>query len=74
LIIAQELRDAGINVDIDLMNRGPSKNINYANTFDIPYVIFIGEDEVKSKKVKLKNMKTGKEKLISVKEAINDLL
>jgi histidyl-tRNA synthetase len=61
-----KLRKQGFNVDIDICKRGISKNLNYANTYDIPYVIFIGEEELKDKKVKLKNMKTGKEELVEV--------
>jgi histidyl-tRNA synthetase len=64
--IALKLRKQGFNVDIDICKRGISKNLNYANTYDIPYVIFIGEEELKDKKVKLKNMKTGKEELVEV--------
>ncbi len=45
----------------------PRKGLDYANSYNIPYVIFIGDEEVKKKKIKLKNMKSGKEKLISEK-------
>lgn len=71
--IAQELRKAGINVDIDLIGRGPSKNLDYANTMAIPYVIFIGPEELDKKKVKLRNMKTGKEELLSINKLISNL-
>ncbi len=73
LKIAQQLRDAGISTDIDLLGRGPSKNLNYANSMSIPYVIFIGEDELKQKKVKLKDMKKGGESLINIEEAIKKI-
>lgn len=68
--IAKKLRDNGINTDIDLMGKGPSKNLSYANSLGIPYVIFIGGDELKKNKVKLRDMKSGEEKLLSVDEAI----
>jgi histidyl-tRNA synthetase len=42
----------------------PSKALEYANSYEFSNVIFIGEKEVKSKKLKIKNMKTGKEKLV----------
>ena len=70
---AQKLRDNNIKVDIDLMQRGVSKNLNYANSMRIPYVIFIGEDEVKQGKVKLRDMGTGEEKLISIDEVVRIL-
>ena len=43
----------------------PTKALEYANSLKIPYVIFLGKDEVKKKKVKLRNMKTGREKMVS---------
>ncbi|MFH1510579.1 MAG: histidine--tRNA ligase, partial [Candidatus Woesearchaeota archaeon] len=36
-IVAEELRSSGIKVDIDLLQRGPSKNLQYANALKIPY-------------------------------------
>ena len=66
--IVQELRDKGINVDIDLNERNISKNLDYANKLDIPYVLFVGKEELKKKKVKLRDMKTGKEQFLSVRD------
>ncbi len=44
-----------------------SKALEYANQENIPYVIFIGEDEIKKKKFKLRDMKTGKEEFLTSK-------
>jgi histidyl-tRNA synthetase len=66
LEIASKLRSKGIKADIDISKKGISKNLNYANVLNIPYVILVGENELKQKKVKLKNMKTGKEEMVSV--------
>ncbi|MBN1502523.1 histidine--tRNA ligase [Candidatus Woesearchaeota archaeon] len=71
--IAQKLRKEGIKTDMDLMQRGISKNLQYADSYNIPYVIFIGEDELKKEKVKLRNMKTGKEEMLSVEEIVERL-
>ncbi|MBW2985523.1 histidine--tRNA ligase [Candidatus Woesearchaeota archaeon] len=68
--IAKELRNAGIKTDIDLAGKGPSKNLGYANSFGIPYVLFVGSDELKKKKFKLKDMKTGKEECLSINSII----
>jgi len=70
LRIAEELRSEKVNVDIDLTNKGPSKNLQYANSFGIPYVLFIGEEELKQGKVKLKDMKSGKESLMTAPELV----
>ncbi|MCH8945774.1 MAG: ATP phosphoribosyltransferase regulatory subunit [Nanoarchaeota archaeon] len=40
----------------------PSKALDYANSYEIGKVIFLGDKEIKSKKYKVKDMKTGKEK------------
>ena len=44
----------------------PSKALEYANAYKIQKVIFVGEKEIKNKKFKIKNMKTGEEKLIRI--------
>ena len=69
--IAEKLRES-LNVSIDLQNRDLSKNLDYADKQSIPYVLIIGEDEIKEKKVKLKNMETGKEKAISIENVIKE--
>jgi histidyl-tRNA synthetase len=68
--IVSKFRENGIKVDFDLLKRGVSKNLNYANSYGIPFVAFIGEQELEQEKIKLKNMKTGEEKLVSVEGAI----
>ena len=68
--VAKKLRDGNINVDLDLNDRNISKNLNYANKLEIPYVIFIGKEELKQKKVKIRDMKTGKEKLLTIQQII----
>ncbi|MBT7903021.1 histidine--tRNA ligase [Candidatus Woesearchaeota archaeon] len=71
--IAEKLRDSGINCDIDLVNRSISKNLNYANSFNIPFVIFVGQDELDQDKVKLRDMSSGEESLLSIKEVCEKL-
>ncbi len=70
LRITTKLRKAGIKADIDLIGKGISKNLDYANALGIPNVIFIGDDELKKQKVKLRNMVSGKEELLSVEECV----
>ena len=73
LDIARRLRSAGIKCDIDLQGKGPSRNLNYANSLGFEYVLFIGETEIKQNKFKLKNMKSGEEKLLFVNDIIDEL-
>ncbi len=44
----------------------PTKALEYANSYKISKVIFIGEKEVKEKKFKVKDMETGKESLLKL--------
>src|SRR3989344_8845045 len=62
--IAQKLREAGINTDIDLLEKGPSKNLEYANSLGIPFVLFVGKKELQEGKLKLRDMKSGEEELL----------
>ncbi|MBU2633857.1 MAG: histidine--tRNA ligase [Nanoarchaeota archaeon] len=74
LKIVNELRKNGINTDIDLLSKNISKNLDYANKKGIPYVLFIGENELKLGKYKLKDMVSGKEEMLSVKDVVNKLV
>ena len=71
--VVNELRNKEINADMDLMGRSISKNLDYANVLGIPYVVFIGEDEVKKNKFKLRDMQSGKEELLPILDIIKKL-
>jgi histidyl-tRNA synthetase len=73
LTLAKKLRESRVRTEIDLLARGLSKNLKYANSLGIPYVLFVGEKELKQKKVKLRDMKTGKEKLGKLEEILKEL-
>ncbi len=68
--IVDSLRKQGVNAEIDLVGRGISKNLNYANSLGIPYVVFVGEEELKSEKYKLRDMSTGKEEYLSLGDIV----
>ncbi len=68
--ILTKLRQNNLKCDIDLNNRGITKNLEYASKYEIPYVIIIGKDELKQNKIRLRDMKTGKEKLVTINELI----
>ena len=70
LKIAKELRSFNISCDIAFTKK-MTKALNYANKENIPYCLIVGEDELKAGKYKLKNMNTGKEELLSLKEIIS---
>ncbi len=61
--LASDLREQGLKVEVDLMQRNIGKNMQYADTKKVPIVLFLGEDELQKKSVKLRDMKTGEEKI-----------
>jgi histidyl-tRNA synthetase len=72
LVISLEQDKEAIKLATKLRNQGkrvviyygkPSKALEYANSYGFLEVIFIGKDEIKKGKFKVKNMKTGKESL-----------
>ena len=73
LIIANSLRNAGINTDVYLEDGKIKKKMKYADRWNIPYVIIVGEDEIKNQRFALKNMKTGEQKELSIEEIIKEL-
>lgn len=73
LKIVQQLRTEGIKADFAIGKKGVSKNLEYANSLGLPFVIIIGENELKKKKVLLRDMQSGQEQLLTLKEAIKKL-
>ncbi|UCD20917.1 MAG: histidine--tRNA ligase [archaeon] len=63
--IVKELRKN--NISCFIMDK-ISKALEYANKEKIPYVVFIGSEEIKKKKFKLRDMKTGKERFLTSKQ------
>lgn len=60
--IANNLRQQGINTEVYLNDKKLKAKMKYADKLEIPYVIVIGENEVNSGVIKIRNMKTGNEK------------
>ena len=73
LNLAQQLRENGISTDFALGKKGVSKNLEYANVLGIPYVAIIGEEEVKKKKIMLKEMNSGAELLLTLRDLVKRL-
>ncbi len=69
LEVVQGLRKQGVPSAIDLLARGLSKNIEYASKQGIPFVAFVGKQEAQMRKLKLRDLRSGEEKLLGVQEA-----
>jgi histidyl-tRNA synthetase len=59
--LTQNLRDEGIPAESDLKGRPLGKQIEYANSIQVPYLIVLGPQEIASKSVKIKTMATREE-------------
>ncbi len=71
---ASKFRQEGINAELYLNpEERLNKQLDYANKKNIPWVVIIGPDEVKSNSVTLKNMKTGNQQTLSLQKAITQL-
>ena len=73
LKLANKLREKGIPTDLYSEKAKLKKQLQYANNNNIPFVIIIGENEIKNKKYMLKNMKDGNQNLLTINEIINKM-
>ena len=72
--ISKELRKVGLSCELypDPMVK-LDKQLKYANKKGILYIVIIGPDEIKQNKVMLKNMTSGMQKLLSLKEVVKTI-
>ena len=70
LKIAKKLRNEGISVDLISDDIKLKKQLKYANKNNIPFVMIVGEDEIKSDIYTFKNMGNGKQ----VKSSLNEII
>ena len=64
--LTAQLRNLGVNTEIYLNNKKIKAKMKYANKLEIPYVIVIGDDEINTKTINLKNMETGEETKVTL--------
>ena len=71
--LANDLRMAGFNVDIDYNGKSFKSNFKYADKIGAKYIIIIGEEEVKTRVLTIKNNITKEEYKIELDAVINFL-
>jgi histidyl-tRNA synthetase len=71
--LADSLRKDGINVAVDNTGRKADKQIKTAIKDNIPYLLFVGEKEVKAKKYILRDTKTQNEQTLDLNEIVKFL-
>lgn len=70
LPIIGKFRQQGIAAEIYPEAAKMKKQMSYADSNKIPYVIIVGEDEMKEQKVTLKNMQSGDQRLLSIDDCL----
>lgn len=73
LEVARELRKQGINVEVDTTSRKMDKQIKAVVKKNIPYMIFIGADELQSRVFTLKEAATAHEDKLTLEKIVEKL-
>ena len=73
LSLVKKLRDNNINSELYPSAEKIKKQMNYANNKGVQYVVIVGEDEMKSGKLSIKNMQTGDQEKMNISELIKIL-
>ena len=69
--LATSLRSSGIRTQIYGEQKKFKQKMSYADKLAVPYVIFLGEDEIKDNAAAVKNMRTGEQVKLPVSEAVS---
>ena len=70
LPLIKKVREAGIRAEIFPDTVKMKKQMAYANAKQIPFVVLIGENEIKSEQLTVKDMQNGEQKSVTVEELI----
>jgi len=68
---ASELREMGVNTSLDISRRKTDKQLKSAIKSGVPYVVFVGEQEVESGQFKLKNLAASTEESHSLQRIVS---
>ncbi|MGB7787951.1 histidine--tRNA ligase [Methanoregula sp.] len=70
--VGRAFRDAGIRTEMDLMERGLGAQLQHAAK-SADFAVVIGQREAESGEITLKNLKTGEQKTLGLREAIAEV-
>lgn len=68
--LARQLREEGVNVEVDFTERKIDKQIKTAVKKAIPYLVFVGEHEIRDEVYSCKDVTTGDEQKLSAERII----
>ena len=72
--LAEELRSAGLRVQLYAEQKKFKQKMAYANKLDVPFAVLLGEDEIAEGKCSVKNMRTGEQIKCTAAEAAAHIL
>ena len=71
--LSTQLRSSGVRTQIYGEQKKFKQKMNYADKLGVPYVVFLGDDEIKQDKVSLKDMRSGEQELIPTAQAVEKI-
>ena len=71
LQFASKLREEGVNVEVDITDRKLDKQIKSVVKKDIPFMVFVGEEELRSQQYSFKDTKTAEEEKLSFERIVS---
>ena len=70
--LGYELRKEGMSVQYDVVGRSLKAQMKYANKIGAAYTVVLGESELESGEIKLKNMEDGTEREMKLDTFVSD--
>ena len=70
ITLSTRLRAAGIRTQIYGENKKFKQKMSYADKLGVPYVVFLGEDEIREGVCAVKDMRSGEQQKLSAEEAV----
>ncbi|HMH70123.1 MAG TPA: histidine--tRNA ligase [Candidatus Saccharimonadales bacterium] len=70
---ATDLREEGVNVELDITGRKLDKQLKAAVKKDIPFIVFIGDDELESKIYSFKDTASSEEQKLSFERIVSSV-
>lgn len=70
--IAKELRSEGLQVQTDTVGRGLKAQMKYANKINALYTLVLGDSELETGNIKLKNMNSGAQREMTLSDFIDN--
>lgn len=72
-LLVQQLRKEGIGSDMDYGNHSFKSQLNRANKMNVHYVLILGENEIESNTVALKDMQAGTQEIVEINNIVSSL-